>query len=167
MRRPRRHANCLARMRQDRAAAEATDAKAHLTGDHGKLLFLDGMDVPSGYMRAGRQVEVKDEQLAAGLPAAYANDDALTADRIDDHAPLRLWLNVARRHMHCARCVLIVRHLAGQLPLSAPLVRYSRSIVCGDQALRNSCGPRPSAAFALDVRSRATPATKITNMTRW
>ncbi len=83
-------------MRQDGAAAEATDAKAHLTGEHGKLLFLDGMDMPSGYMRARRQVEIEDEQLAAGLRAAHTNDDALAADRIDDDAPLSRWLCVAQ-----------------------------------------------------------------------
>jgi hypothetical protein len=58
-----------------------------MTGDHGKTLLLNGVGMAGGNVTAGREIQVEGEQLAAGLRAALANDDTLTADRINDLAP--------------------------------------------------------------------------------
>src|SRR2546421_5537722 len=81
-----RYENRVARIRQDGAAAKA---EPHPTGNHGELLLLDRMGVTGRNVSAGRQKEVEGEQPAAGLRAALANDDPLTAVRIVDHAPGR------------------------------------------------------------------------------
>ena len=83
VRRARRHQHGVARSRQDRLASED---EAQPTGEHGEQLRLYRMGVARGYVRRRRQEEIEDEQAAAGLGAAGPDDDALAADRIDDHA---------------------------------------------------------------------------------
>src|SRR5579859_82237 len=79
-----RYANRLAGIGHNGSASESPNAESHLAGDDGKLLLLDGMDVSSRNVRAGGQIEIEHEQLAAGLCATHANDNALTTDWIYD-----------------------------------------------------------------------------------
>src|SRR5689334_8901170 len=102
-------ADGVAGMGQDAAAAKAAQTETHLPLYHCKALFLHGMDVTGGHMRAGRQIEVEGEYPPTGLCAALPDDDMLAADRIDDDAPGRRTRPCVDLADRCDRSILTVQ----------------------------------------------------------